>query len=97
MKTRQLCERGVEEVQVRLTREPIDPAIDAGGHCAPCVTLEEVLDQEPDLFLRHDAGADGAPQMLAARSESGAAPSGSPPGVSSLRTRRSRCAHPPAS
>ena len=97
LKTRQLCHRGVEEVQVRLTGEPINSTIDAGGHCAAGVTLEEVRDQEPDLLLRHDAGADGAPQMLRARSESGAAPSGSLPGVSSLPTRRSRCAHPPAS
>src|SRR5580704_2933728 len=62
--TRQLGHRGVEEVQIGLTRKAIDATVDASGHRAPRVAIEEVRHEKTDLFLGHDARTNGPPEML---------------------------------
>ena len=53
----------VEQMQIALPRQPIDAAVDARQDVGTLVPVEQVVDEEPDFALGHDARADRSPPV----------------------------------
>jgi hypothetical protein len=51
-------------MELILPREPIDPSIDAGSDICTRGSVEEVFDEETNLFFGHDARTHWPPQMF---------------------------------